>query len=226
MRESRRPPLFKREALESARPKGFFVYMCICMHVGVSMSLQINAFTFHWYGWNADVQAVCGHLGCAGTFHFAFISFHLWLVSETAEASSGTAVAVEKRWAFSAKRSPFPEKRSPFFHETACLDITEACLDSQTASPDCRIASPSTRFVIRLRTAPIRAYLIMFVMGYEGNVKGQISAIAFVQRVCGTWRHFFEYWFFIICTKVHYNWYTPANVISFFSFITNQSPLV
>ena len=49
-----------------------------------------------------------------------------------------------------------------------------------------KYGNPDTPFAIRLRTAPTRAYLIMHVTGYEGNVKGQIFAIAFVQRVCGT----------------------------------------
>ena len=46
-----------------------------------------------------------------------------------------------------------------------------------------KYGNPDTPFAIRLRTAPIRAYLIMFVTGYEGSVNGQISAITFVHWI-------------------------------------------
>ena len=46
-----------------------------------------------------------------------------------------------------------------------------------------KYGNPDTPFAIRLRTAPTRAYFIMFVTGYEGSVKGQISAIAFVHWI-------------------------------------------
>ena len=46
-----------------------------------------------------------------------------------------------------------------------------------------KYGNPDTPFAIRLRTAPTLAYLIMFVTGYEGSVKGQISAITFVHWI-------------------------------------------
>ena len=39
MRESRRPPLFKREALESTRPKGFFV---LFIGIGIGSSSRVR----------------------------------------------------------------------------------------------------------------------------------------------------------------------------------------
>ena len=84
---------------------------------------QRNAFTFHWQGRNALYICFRAVEGATLSFHFAFtepspapaIRKAAVPVCETVAYTSETAVAAEKRWAFSPKRWALFRKRSPFF---------------------------------------------------------------------------------------------------------------